>query len=78
MKPMPFMKRPKRSNPLKWAAWGAFVGLAVIAVRADYGVLIGEPTSLSAASVIGGFIGGAVGGAFLAGIAAFIRNLFIR
>ncbi len=62
--------KPKKDNPLKWAAWGTFVGLAVITVRADYGV---EPTSL-----IGEFIGGAVGGAFIAGIAAFVRNLFIR
>ena len=62
--------KPKRSNPLKWAAWGTFVGLAVIAVRADYGA---EPYFL-----FGRFVGGAVGGAFLAGIAAFVRNLFIR
>jgi len=58
--------KPKRSNPLKWAAWGAFVGLAVIANWADYGA---DPAFL-----FGRFIGGAVLGALLAGIAALIRN----
>ena len=62
--------KPERSNPLKWAAWGAFVGLAVVAVRADYGADL--------PFLLGRFVGGAAGGAFLAGIAAFIRNLFIR
>jgi len=62
--------KPKRSDPLKWAAWGVFVGLAVLTVRADYG--------RNLTFLISYFIGGAIGGAFLAGIAAFIRNLFIR
>ncbi len=62
--------KPKRSDPLKWAAWGAVVGLAVTDVRADYGVW---PITL-----ISEFVGGAVGGAFLAGIAAFIRNRLFR
>ncbi len=84
-KPRPFHKRPKRSNPLKWAAWGAFVGLAVIAVRAGYGVPTGFGQCLKPVSfecfelvfLIAQFIVFAVGGAFLAGITAFIRNWFI-
>ena len=67
------LKRSNRlkwaSNPLKWAAWGAFIGLALATVRADYGL---------GPDLLGYFVGGAVGGGFLAGIAAFVRNLFIR
>lgn len=62
--------KPEKDDPLKWAAYGAFVGLAVIAVRADYGVWL--------PSLFGEFVGGAVGGAFLASIVAFVRNRFIR
>ncbi len=68
------LKRSNRlkwaSNPLKWAAWGAFIGLALAAVRADYG--------LGLAGLLGYFVGGAIGGGFLADIAAFVRNRFIR
>jgi len=63
-------KKLKRSNPLKWAAWGTFIGLAVVVVQADY--------DASPAFIIGGFVGGAFAGAFFAGIIAVIRNLFIR
>jgi len=62
--------KPKRSNPLKWAAWGAFVGLAVVAVTANYGAEL--------PFLLGRFVGGAAGAALLAGITALIRNLFIR
>ena len=61
--------KPKKDNPLKWAAWGFFIGGLLVAYRsgADPGV-----------EQIASFIGGAIGGAFFMGIVAFIRNLFIR
>jgi len=62
--------KPKRSNPLKWAAWGAFVGLAFVAVKADYGAEL--------PFLLGQFVGSAAGAALVAGIAALIRNLSIR
>ncbi len=69
-------KKPKMSRPLKWAKWGMFVGLAVAAVRADYGV---ESTSLlSWTGFVGYFVGGAAIGAFVAGIIAVMRNRLIR
>jgi len=68
--------KPKHSNLLKWAAWGAFIGLAGTAARADYTVLVGG--LVGASGLAGKFIGGAVGGSFLGSIAAFVRNLFVR
>ena len=68
-------KKPKRSNPLMWAAGGAIAGLAVAAVSAPP---FDEFPFLGWIWFAGYFVGGAVSGAFLAGIIAVIRNLFIR
>ena len=57
--------KPKPVNPLRWAATGAFLGLA-LALTAGSGFTIGH------------FLGSGAGGAFLFGLAAWVRNLFVR
>ena len=50
----------KRSSPLKWGAWGAFIGLAFAAVRADYDglVLAGLLGHFTSSAAAGGLLGG--------------------
>ena len=62
--------KPERMKPLKWAMYGAFVGLAYAVFIADFNIPMPD--------LVGEFVGGAVGGAFLFGVAVFVQNLFNR
>ncbi len=74
MQPKP---NPTPGNLLKWAGFGAFIGLAFKAFNADYGVPADSIYARNYA-LYGEFVGSVVGGAFFGALAGFVRNLFIR
>jgi formate/nitrite transporter FocA (FNT family) len=69
------------SKPTAWSLktvflWGAAIGAAYVVGRETFA---GDPNGAAPlATLIPVAIGGAIGGAFLAGLVAYLRNLFIR
>ena len=73
----PAKPNPTPVNVLKWAGWGALVGLALRAFTADYGDRA-DSIYVRDYALIAAFVGSVVGGAFVGALAGFVRNLFIR
>jgi len=74
MQPKP---KPIPVNLLKWAVYGAFIGLVFKAFNADY---VNPADSIYARNyaLYGEFLGSVVRGAFFGALAGFLRNIFVR
>ena len=67
----------RKANEIKWAVYGAIIGLVIGAAIANFGLLDGlRPYGFSFLDL--GYTGSTICGAFIGGLAAIIRNWWQR